>query len=46
MVCDGPFLMLMMQEGKTLPYFAMWVANPEMLDAWDIKKAPDLKKTR
>jgi len=46
MVCDGPFLMLMMREGKTLPYFAMCVANPEILESWDTKKAPDLKKTR
>jgi hypothetical protein len=31
MICDGPFLIQMMKEGATTPYFAAWVANPEVL---------------
>jgi hypothetical protein len=31
MICDGPFLIQMMKQGATTPYFAAWVANPEVL---------------
>lgn len=34
MVCDGPFLVIMMRRGAEHPYFAMWVDNPELLVAW------------
>ena len=31
MICDGPFLIQMIKQGATTPYFAAWVANPEVL---------------
>ncbi len=31
MICDGPFLIQMMRSGASTPYFAAWVANPEVL---------------
>ncbi|MBS0195763.1 MAG: hypothetical protein JSR77_03300 [Planctomycetes bacterium] len=34
MVCDGPFLLLMIREDAANPYFAMWVDNPELLEKW------------
>lgn len=31
MVCDGPFLIVMMRAGAERPYFAMWVETGEVL---------------
>jgi hypothetical protein len=31
MVCDGPFLVLLARAGQPMPYFALWVANDELL---------------
>ena len=31
-LCDGPFLIAMVREGRALPYFAAWVATPELLE--------------
>jgi hypothetical protein len=31
MIFDKPFLIMMMRKGSTQPYFALWVANPELL---------------
>ncbi|MCC6323117.1 MAG: hypothetical protein IT438_16965 [Phycisphaerales bacterium] len=31
MVCDGPFLIVMMRADAKHPYFAAWVDNPEIL---------------
>ena len=31
-LCDGPFLLAMVREGRELPYFAAWVATPELLE--------------
>ena len=31
MVFDGPFLILLQRDGAKAPYFALWVANPELL---------------
>ncbi|MEI7658000.1 MAG: hypothetical protein WCK33_08050 [Phycisphaerae bacterium] len=31
MICDGPFLIQLMREGASTPYFAAWIANPEVL---------------
>jgi serine protease inhibitor len=31
MIFDKPFLIMMMRKDATLPYFALWVANPELL---------------
>jgi len=33
MVFDGPFLILLQRAGASLPYFALWVDNPEILGA-------------
>lgn len=33
MVCDGPFIVLMMREGAEHPYFAAWIESPELLVA-------------
>jgi hypothetical protein len=30
-VCDGPFLILLARVGRTRPYFAMWIEDPELL---------------
>ena len=30
-ILDGPFLILMMRKGAKMPYFALWVENPELL---------------
>jgi hypothetical protein len=30
-VCDGPFLVMMLRRGRTMPYLALWVDNPELL---------------
>ena len=32
LVFDGPFFLLLVREGRSLPYFAMWVATPELLE--------------
>jgi hypothetical protein len=34
MICDGPFLVVMMRKDAKNPYFAMWVDNPEVLVAF------------
>jgi hypothetical protein len=31
MIFDKPFLIMMVRKGATQPYFAFWVANPELL---------------
>lgn len=31
MICDGPFVVLMMREGADHPYFAAWIESPELL---------------
>ena len=31
MVCDGPFLIQMLKKDASTPYFAAWIANPEIL---------------
>lgn len=31
LVCDGPFLFLLMKTGAQLPYFALWIENAELL---------------
>lgn len=31
-LCDGPFLIAMVRDGRELPYFAAWVATPELLE--------------
>ncbi len=31
LICDGPFLFLMLRKGAPLPYFAMWIENAELL---------------
>jgi hypothetical protein len=31
LVCDGPFVVVMKQEGQETPYFAAWVDNAEVL---------------
>jgi hypothetical protein len=31
MIFDKPFLILLMRKGAAKPYFALWVANPELL---------------
>lgn len=31
MIFDKPFLVLMMKKGRNIPYFALWVDNPELL---------------
>lgn len=33
-VFDGPFLIYMKKRGADVPYFAMWVDNAELLQAW------------
>ncbi|MBN2191242.1 MAG: hypothetical protein JW751_00350 [Polyangiaceae bacterium] len=30
-ICDGPFLVLLARAGRPLPYFAAWIADPELL---------------
>lgn len=39
MVFAGPFLILMLREGRSTPYFALWVATPELLVPCD-ERAP------
>jgi hypothetical protein len=34
MIFDKPFLILMERAGAPMPYFALWVDNPELLTAW------------
>lgn len=34
MICDGPFLMVMMRRDAANPYFAAWIDNAELLDQW------------
>lgn len=36
-VLDRPFLIYMSQRGSTMPYFALWVDNAEMLTRWQTK---------
>ncbi len=31
MICDGPFLVLLVKQGARNPYFALWVETPELL---------------
>jgi hypothetical protein len=31
MIFDKPFLIMMERKGNSQPYFALWVANPELL---------------
>lgn len=31
LVFDGPFLLMMQRVDRTVPYFAIWVANPDLL---------------
>ena len=31
---DKPFLMLLKNSGSEVPYFAMWINNPELLIPW------------
>jgi len=31
MIFDKPFLVMMMKKGRTVPYYALWVDNPELL---------------
>ncbi|HHH27572.1 MAG TPA: hypothetical protein ENK57_04370 [Polyangiaceae bacterium] len=31
-LCNGPFLIAMVREGRALPYFAAWLATPELLE--------------
>ena len=33
-IFDRPFLILMRKRGESMPYFAMWVANDELLNRW------------
>lgn len=35
MVCDGPFVVVMMRAGSPRPYLALWVENPEVLVGFD-----------
>ncbi len=30
-ICNGPFAILLLKKDAKLPYFALWVANPELL---------------
>jgi hypothetical protein len=39
-ICDGPFAILLLKKGAKLPYFAVWVANPELL----VQYAPSAKE--
>ena len=34
MIFDGPFLVLMKNKESNVPYFAMWISNPELLIPW------------
>ena len=34
MIFDKPFLILMERNRSKVPYFALWVDNPEILDSW------------
>jgi hypothetical protein len=31
MICDGPFLVILCSKEASTPYFAAWIANPELL---------------
>lgn len=31
MICDGPFLVILMRAGAPSPYFALWIENDELL---------------
>lgn len=31
MICDGPFLVILCSKDASTPYFAAWIANPELL---------------
>jgi hypothetical protein len=31
LICDGPFLFMLMMKGAKLPYFALWIENAELL---------------
>ena len=35
LILDKPFLLMMIEEKSELPYFAMWVANPELMVPWE-----------
>ena len=34
LILDKPFLLMMIEEKSELPYFAMWVGNPELMVPW------------
>ncbi len=34
MIFDKPFLILMQRREARVPYFALWVDNPEVLISW------------
>jgi hypothetical protein len=34
MIFDQPFLVLLERTGARMPYFALWVDNPELLVPW------------
>ena len=34
MIFDKPFLVLMQRNSAKVPYFALWLDNPEMLVSW------------
>jgi hypothetical protein len=33
-IVDGPFLVVLRKRGGREPFFALWVENPEVLEAW------------
>ena len=46
-ITDRPFLVYMKKRGADVPYFAMWVANSELLTPWDDKQpAKKAKKAK
>lgn len=36
-VVDGPFLIALRKRGAALPFFVIWVENPELLELWPVK---------
>jgi len=34
MIFDKPFLVLVQRSDAKMPYFALWVDNPEILVSW------------
>jgi len=37
MIFNKPFLVMMMKKGRAVPYFALWVDNPELLVKAEVK---------